>query len=297
MKFAAIDIGSNAVRLQIARLNDGTGSELFKKVEFVRIPIRLGDDAFREKKISKEKRQVFYKAMEAFKLLMEAYNVEHYLACATSAMREAKNGEKIAKKVEKETGLHIDIIDGKRESELILKSVTHFLEPNKTYLIIDVGGGSTEMTVIKNREAFDSVSFNVGAVRLLDNSVKKSAWKEMEVYVKSHVGEVQHTNAIATSGTINKITSMISDAKDQLITTAQLETFYNDIIRYPFAERISKFKLNPDRADVMVPSAEIYLKILKWADIEKLYAPSAGLKDGILYELIEKLNPQLSETE
>lgn len=291
MKFAAIDIGSNAVRLQIARLNDDGSNEPYKRVEFVRIPIRLGDDAFKKKKISREKRQVFYKAMEAFKLLMEAYNVEHYMACATSAMREAENGIKIAEKVEKNTGLKIDIIDGKRESELILKSITHLFKEGKTYLAIDVGGGSTEMTVIKDRIAHDSVSFNIGTVRLLDGGVKSKAWKEVEEYVTSHMNEVQQTNAIATSGTINKIASIINpSSKEQSITATQLDEFYRNIKSMTMAERIEFYKLNPDRADVIEPSADIYLRILKWANIQKLFAPSAGLKDGILYELIEKFN-------
>jgi len=289
MKFAAIDIGSNAVRLQIARLNDGLGNEPYKRVEFIRIPIRLGDDAFKEKKIGKEKRQIFYKAMEAFKLLMEAYGVEHYMACATSAMREAKNGEKIADKVEKNTGLKIDIIDGKRESQLILKSIQHFFKPDKNYLTIDVGGGSTEMTVIKNCKAYDSISFDVGTVRFLDNGINKKTWKELEEYVKNHVSDVQHTNAIATSGTINKIASIINPTSKELaITTQQLDEFYKNIKRMNLNERIEFYKLNPDRADVIEPSADIYLKILKWADIQQMYAPSAGLKDGILYELLEK---------
>lgn len=289
MKFAAIDIGSNAVRLQIARLNDGAGIEPYKKVEFVRIPIRLGDDAFKEKRIGKEKRKVFYKAMEAFKLLMEAYGVEHYMACATSAMRESKNGERIAEKVEKNTGLVIDIIDGKRESQLILKSIQHFFKPDKNYLTIDVGGGSTEMTVIKNCKPYDSVSFDVGTVRFLDNGINKKTWKELEAYVKNHVTDVQHTNAIATSGTINKIASIINPTSKELaITTQQLDEFYKTIKGKSMSERIEFYKLNPDRADVIEPSADIYLKILKWADIQQMYAPSAGLKDGILHELLEK---------
>ena len=288
MKFAAIDIGSNAVRLQIARLNDTSGTEPYKRVEFVRIPIRLGDDAFKEQKIGKEKRQVFYKAMEAFKLLMEAYGVEHYMACATSAMREASNGNKIAEKVERNTGLKIDIIDGKRESELILKSIAHLFKPEKNYLTIDVGGGSTEMTVIKNCKAYDSVSFNIGTVRLLDNGINKKAWKELEEYVKSHVTDVQHTNAIATSGTINKIASIINPSSAELkISTQQLDDFYKNIKTMTMKSRIEFYKLNPDRADVIEPSADIYLRILKWADIQQLSAPSAGLKDGILHELLE----------
>lgn len=287
MKIAAIDIGSNAVRLQIARINHEAG-EPFKKVEFVRIPIRLGDDAFNEGKISKAKRDIFLKAMQSFALLMEVYEVEHYMACATSAMREAKNGYKITDKVLEKTGLKIDIINGKRESELILKSIQHHLQPGKSYLTIDVGGGSTEMTVIKDKKAFDSVSFDVGTIRLLDNAVKKKSWDEIEAYVKSHEKDCTNAEAIATSGTINKIAQMINPAAEPHITTAQLDAFYKDVKKLSMKERIEKYKLNPDRADVIAPSASIYLKILGWGNINKLYAPSAGLKDGILYELLEK---------
>jgi exopolyphosphatase/guanosine-5'-triphosphate,3'-diphosphate pyrophosphatase len=289
LKIAAIDIGSNAVRLQIARLNNEHGEEPFKKVEFVRIPIRLGDDAFKEGKISKEKRDLFYKAMHAFQLLMEAYDVESYMACATSAMREAKNGFKMADKVFDKIGLKIDIINGDRESELILKSIKHHLKPGKSYLTIDVGGGSTEMTVIKNLKAYDPVSFDVGTIRLLDNAVKKKTWEEIEHYVKDHLKDFNDAEAIATSGTINKIAMIINpaNAADPHITTAQLDMFYKDVKKMSMKERIEKYKLNPDRADVIAPSASIYLKILGWANIDKLHAPSAGLKDGILYELLE----------
>lgn len=289
MKIAAIDIGSNAVRLQIARINNEIGEEPFKKVEFVRIPIRLGDDAFNEGKISKEKRQIFYKAMQSFALLMDVYEVEAYMACATSAMREAKNGDKIVDKVLEKSGVKIDIINGKRESELILKSIQQHLKPGKSYLTIDVGGGSTEMTVIKDRRAYDSVSFDVGTIRLLDNAVKKKTWDEIEKYVKDHVNDFTNAEAIATSGTINKIAMIINPAVDPHITTTQLENFYKDVKKMSMRERIEKYKLNPDRADVIAPSASIYLKILGWGNIDKMHAPSAGLKDGILYELLEKI--------
>jgi exopolyphosphatase / guanosine-5'-triphosphate,3'-diphosphate pyrophosphatase len=288
VKFAAIDIGSNAVRLQIAQINDNA-KEPFKKVEFVRVPIRLGDDAFNQGKIGKEKRKIFYKAMQSFQLLMELYEVEHYMACATSAMREAKNGEKIVQRVHDNTGIKINIINGKRESELILKSITQHLKPAKSYLTIDVGGGSTEMTVIKNRKAFDSVSFDVGTVRLLDHAVKEKSWFQIEEYVKSHIKDLDDAEAIATSGTINKIAMIINPSVDPHITTLQLEAFYKDVKKLSMKERIEKYRLNPDRADVIAPSASIYLKILGWGNIHTLHAPSAGLKDGILYELLERV--------
>jgi exopolyphosphatase/guanosine-5'-triphosphate,3'-diphosphate pyrophosphatase len=220
---------------------------------------------------------------------MEAYGVDRYMACATSAMREARNGRKMAEKVFHKTGLKIDIIDGRRESELILKSIRHHLQPGKSYLTIDVGGGSTEMTVIKDLKAYDPVSFDVGTVRLLDNAVKKKTWEEIEKYVKDHIKDFHDAEAIATSGTINKIAMIINPATDPHITTSQLDAFYNDVEKMSMKERIDKYKLNPDRADVIAPSACIYLKILNWGNIDKLHAPSAGLKDGILYELLEDL--------
>jgi exopolyphosphatase/guanosine-5'-triphosphate,3'-diphosphate pyrophosphatase len=288
MIIAAIDIGSNAVRLQIARTNDGTFSEPYKRVEFVRIPIRLGDDAFREGKISKPKRHIFYKAMEAFSMLMDVYQVEHYMAFATSALRDAKNAQKIVNKVEENCGLNIEVIDGKKESEIILRSISHMFKPNKSYLTIDVGGGSTEMTVIKNKKAFDSVSFDIGTVRLLDDAIKKSTWQEIENYVKSHMSEVQHSQAIATSGTINKIANIIHPSDEPAITREELSQFYHQIKKMNTQERIDAYKLNPDRADIIEPSSYIYLQLLKWADIEKIMAPSAGLKDGILHTIMDK---------
>ncbi len=287
MKFAAIDIGSNAVRLQIARLNDNP-NEPFKKVEFVRIPVRLGDDAFNKGKISRDKRKTFYKAMQSFKLLMEVFEVNSYMACATSAMREAKNGDKIVAKVREKYGLSIQIIDGKRESELILKSIMHYLKPDHNYLTIDVGGGSTEMTVIQNMRPYDSVSFDVGTVRLLDNAIKKENWRALETYVKDHITAIQNSRAIATSGTINKIANIINPTlTEPSISYDELDRFYHTIKKMSIKQLIETYKLNPDRADVMEHSAYIYLKILKWANIEKLFAPSAGLKDGILFELLE----------
>lgn len=287
MKFAAIDIGSNAVRLQIARLSDDP-KEPFKKVEFVRIPVRLGDDAFNKGKISRDKRKTFYKAMQSFKLLMEVFDVNSYMACATSAMREAKNGKKIVEKVHDEFGLNIQIIDGKRESELILKSIMHYLKPDHNYLTIDVGGGSTEMTVIQNMRPYDSVSFDVGTVRLLDNAIKKENWRALETYVKDHLIDIQNSRAIATSGTINKIANIINPTSTEpSISYEELDRFYHTIKKMSMKQLVDTYKLNPDRADVMEHSAYIYLKILKWANIEKLFAPSAGLKDGILFELLE----------
>lgn len=290
MRFAAIDIGSNAVRLQIARLNDNP-DEPFKKVEFVRVPIRLGDDAFNNKKISREKRKQLYKTMHAFKLLMELFEVKSYMACATSAMREAENNEKIVKRIYEDFGINIKVISGKRESELILKSILHYLKPDRNYLTIDVGGGSTEMTVIENTIVKQSVSVDVGTVRLLDNVIQPENWNQLDQFVKSHTPLISNAKAIATSGTINKIASIVNPSlSEPSITYKELLGFYTTIKKMSINQIIETYKVNPDRADVLEHSAYIYLKILKLANIENLFAPSAGLKDGILFELLEKYN-------
>ncbi|OYU94288.1 MAG: phosphatase [Bacteroidetes bacterium B1(2017)] len=290
MKLAAIDIGSNAVRLQIVRTTDADPNERFKKIEFVRIPVRLGDDAFKEKWISKEKKKVFFKAMAAFKLMIDAFEVDHYMACATSAMREAKNGDKIVKKIEKEFGLKIEIINGKRESELILRSIGNLFEPKKNYLTIDVGGGSTEMTVISNQKVINSVSFDIGTVRMMDGAVKGKTWQTIEHWVKHKTDGLNNLQAVVTSGTINKIFALLTAEQGlQFFSREQLKDFHRKVSKMSVQERIDEFKLNPDRADIIDVSADIYLRILNWANIDTIVSPdNTGLKDGILNELIEK---------
>ncbi len=290
MRLAAIDIGSNAVRLQIVRTVENDPTEKYKKIEFVRIPVRLGDDAFKEKKISKEKRKLFIKAIYAFKLMMDVFEVDYYMACATSAMREASNGQKIAKMIEEEIGLKIHIIDGKRESELILGSIENLFEPNKNYLTIDVGGGSTEMTIISDQKIVSSVSFDIGTVRMMDGAIKEKSWKTIEHWVKHKTEGYEGINAVVTSGTINKIFGLLNPGHDtKVFTRTQLKDFHRKISKMSLQERIDHFKLNPDRADIIDVSADIYLRILNWANIENIYSPdNTELKDGILNELYAK---------
>lgn len=290
MKLAAIDIGSNAVRLQIVRVNEPSSSERFKKLEFVRIPIRLGDDAFKEQWISKEKRKVFLQAMHSFYLLMKAFEVDHYLACATSAMREAKNGKKIVKKVEEEIGLKIQIIDGSKESELILASILHVFEPNKNYLTIDVGGGSTEMTIISNQKIINSISFDIGTVRLMDGAVSEKTWQTIEHWVKHKTAGLTDLQAVVTSGTINKILGLLHPEQTlKSISRNELKEFHRKVSKMSLQERVEKYKLNMDRADIIDVSADIYLRILNWADINTILSPdNSGLKDGIIQLLYRK---------
>jgi exopolyphosphatase/guanosine-5'-triphosphate,3'-diphosphate pyrophosphatase len=289
MKFAAIDIGSNAVRLQIVRVNENPNdSDLFKKLEFVRVPIRLGDDAFKDQFISKEKRKVFKKAMEAFKLIMDAFEVDHYMACATSAMREAENGQKIADKIYEKCGLKINIITGVRESEIILRSIKNYFKPNTNYLTIDVGGGSTELAVIINGKTINSASFNIGTVRMVDGAVNEKTWQTIESWVKHKTEDVPGLEAVVTSGTINKISVMLNPSNPEYFTRNQLKDFHRKVSKMSIIERMDNLKLNPDRADIIDVSADIYLRILNWCSIEKIHAPNAGLKDGILNELYDK---------
>lgn len=284
MIIAAIDIGSNAVRLQIARTSKKNGEDKIKKLEFVRIPVRLGDDAFKHKKIGKEKRKIFYKAMLAFANLMDAYQVEYYLAFATSAMREAINGQKIVDKVKEKYNLKISIIDGKKESEIILKSIEKHFKPDTNYLTIDVGGGSTEMTIIKNKEIVNSISFDIGTVRMVDGEVKEKTWQTMEDWVKHKTNNIDNLVAVVTSGTINKISNIINNGGvDGYFTKTQLRTFHRKVVKMSLKERMEQLKLNPDRADIIELSADIYLRILSWAKIGQVFSPSnSGLKDGIL---------------
>jgi exopolyphosphatase/guanosine-5'-triphosphate,3'-diphosphate pyrophosphatase len=289
-KIAAIDIGSNAVRLQIARINPKDANEPIKKIEFVRVPVRLGDDAFKQRKISKEKRKIFTTAMHAFKLLLEAFEVEHYLACATSAMREAVNGEKITREIKKELGLKIEIIDGKKESAIILHSIKHCFKPQHNYLTIDVGGGSTEMTLVCDSKIISSVSFNLGTVRLMDGEVSEKTWQNIEEWVKSKTQNTANLEAVVTSGTITKISSLINKGGiEGNFTRSELKEFHRKVLKMSIPERMERFKLNPDRADIIDVSADIYLRILNWANINQIYAPAnSGLKDGILKLLYDK---------
>ena len=289
MKLAAIDIGSNAVRLLIVRVNENPNDkELFKKLEFVRVPIRLGDDSFKYQRISKEKSKIFKKAMQSFKLMMDAFEVDHYMACATSAMREADNGKKIAEKIYDKCGLKINIITGVRESEIILRSIKDYFKPNTNYLTIDVGGGSTELAVVRDGKMLNSASFNIGTVRMVDGAVNEKTWQTIEHWVKHKTENIPDLEAVVTSGTINKISFMLNPENAENFTREQLKAFHRKVSKMSIMERMDNLKLNPDRADIIDVSADIYLRILNWGNIEIVHAPNAGLKDGILNELYDK---------
>lgn len=289
MRFAAIDIGSNAVRLLIADITKNEKGYGFKKNTLVRVPLRLGDDAFLDQKISPKKTEDLVKTMSAFKNLMDVYHVSKYLACATSAMREAGNGKEIIKKIKKEANIDLEIIEGQREANIIYSNhIEQNLDGHKSYLYIDVGGGSTELSVFVNKQPIASKSFNIGTIRILDNQDKDETWEDMKLWVKKHTRDLKNLAGIGTGGNINKLFRMSGEKEDTPLTFIKLKSLYNELNSYSLKERITIMKLNQDRADVIIPACEIYLTLMKWTGIKQIYVPKVGMVDGIINLLIEE---------
>lgn len=291
LRYAAIDIGSNAVRLLIADITQqGDDKEPgFKKNTLVRVPLRLGDDAFLDQELSPKKIDDLVKTMMAFRNLMDVYNVTQYLACATSAMREAKNGKEVIEKVKELANINIEIIEGQREASIIYSNhIEENLDIKKSYLYIDVGGGSTEISVFVNKQPIASKSFNIGTIRILDNQDKEETWNEMKEWIKQNTKELKQVVGIGTGGNINKLFRMSGEKDDMPLSFLKLKNMYNELNAYSLKERISVLKLNPDRADVIIPACEIYLTIMKWAGVKQIFVPKVGMVDGIINLLIEE---------
>ncbi len=283
-KYAAIDIGSNAVRLLISNIIEEKGKPVrFKKSSLVRVPVRLGADVFIKEKISKTNKERMLKTMQAFSLLMQTHNVVRYKACATSAMREAKNGQQIADLVLQETGIKIDIIGGEEEAAIIAATdLQSYIDENKTYLYVDVGGGSTEFSVIDKGEKVSSKSFKIGTVRLLNDVVKKEAWQELEEWIKAETARFEKIDVIGSGGNINKIFKISGKTLGKPLSYFYLTSYYNTLQTYSYEERISQLDLNQDRADVIIPATRIYLSAMKWSGAKDIYVPKIGLADGII---------------
>ena len=289
LRYAAIDIGSNAVRLLIADITKTEKGYEFKKNTLVRVPLRLGDDAFLDNRISERKMEDLIKTMIAFKNLMDVYHVTKYLACATSAMREADNGKEVIRKIKKQANVDIEIIEGQREANIIYANhIEENLDINKSYLYIDVGGGSTELSVFVNKVPVASKSFDIGTIRILDNKDKDETWEEMRVWVKEHTRNLKSLAGIGTGGNINKLFKMSEEKEGMPLTFQKLKTMYNDLNNHSLKERIQIFGLNPDRADVIIPAAEIFITLMKWTGIKQVYVPRVGMADGIINLLIEE---------
>ncbi|MEN2284411.1 phosphatase [Algoriphagus sp. SE2] len=294
MKLAAVDIGSNAIRLQITNVTYYEGIYNFKKIEYLRFPLRLGLDVFHSQKISEINRHKFLKLMKAFKILIDLYEVEDCMACATSAMRESVNGEDIIKEVNDEIGLKISIIDGNKEAELINKSLDGYID-DKTYLHIDVGGGSTELNIYNKKIKIASQSFQIGSLRALEDKVLEPVWESMEEFINESIDTKSGIISIGTGGNITKIFELTNPRKNKkFLELSTISETIQFIETYTFEERINKLNLNEDRADVIIPAGKIYERIMNAANSKKILVPDLGLKDEIIQLLFNNnKKPQL----
>ncbi|WP_369998297.1 Ppx/GppA phosphatase family protein [Winogradskyella sp.] len=283
-KYAAIDIGSNAVRLLISNIIEQDNEKVvFKKNSLVRVPIRLGADVFVNGEISEYNQERMVDTMTAFSLLMKSHGVVRYKACATSAMREAKNSEPLSKKIFETCGINIDIIDGEEEAAIIAETdLNTYIDPNKTYLYVDVGGGSTEFSIIHNGNKVKSKSFKIGTVRLLNDIVKNETWVELEEWIKENTIQYDKIDLIGSGGNINKIFKISRKDVGKPLTYFYLSNYYNTLQSYSYEERITKLELNQDRADVIIPATRLYLSAMKWSGAKDIYVPKIGLSDGII---------------
>ena len=286
-KYAAIDIGSNAVRLLIAIIIEEEGKPArFKKSSLVRVPIRLGADVFLKNTISNVNKRRLKDTMMAFKLLMKSHKVEKYKACATSAMREAANGNEIAQEIFEHSKIQIDIIDGEEEAAIIAETDLHeYIDNDRNYVYVDVGGGSTEFSIIHNGEKVTSKSFRIGTVRLLNDIVKRETWLELENWIKANTAKYDKVDVIGSGGNINKIFKISGKAIGKPLTYFYLSTYYHTLKSYSYEERITELDLNQDRADVIIPAMQIYLSAMKWGKAKHIYVPKIGLSDGIIKSL------------
>ncbi len=285
-KYGAIDIGSNAVRLLIANVIEEKDKETtFKKSSLVRVPIRLGADAFVSGEISETNIKRMIDAMKAFKLLMKVHGVEEYKGCATSAMREAKNGKEVVAAIFKKTAIEIEIINGKKEAAIISSTdIKDLINSDETYLYVDVGGGSTELTVFSKGEIINSKSFKIGTVRLINNTkeVNNKIFKKVEEWIKENTKGHKRISLIGSGGNINKIFKMSGRDVGKPISYIYMNAQYHFLKNMSYEDRISELSLNPDRADVIVPATKIYLSAMKWSGARKIYVPKIGLSDGII---------------
>jgi len=288
LKLAAIDIGSNAIRFQISTVLDNAPQVLFKKLEYVRFPLRLGHDVFSTGRISTKSAEKFKKLMKAFRLLIELYEVDDYMFCATSAMRESENGLELVTEVQEQIGISIHVIDGNREAEFINRAISSYLA-TKTYLHIDVGGGSTELNLYFNGKKIRTRSFKIGSVRVLEHNDSPIMWEDMEHWVRENIKKSYgKVTAVGTGGNISKIFDLALSKPGKTISIKKVKQIRDMIDSYSIEQRIYKLQMNPDRADVIIPAANIYLKVMEWAHAASILVPEVGLKDGIIFHLYEK---------
>ena len=288
-KYAAIDIGSNAVRILVTSVVSYKKKTVFLKNALVRVPIRLGQDAFTNGNISDKNIKRMIKSMKAFKLLMEVHGVKDYLAFATSALRDAKNGSYLVEKVLKKSGIKIEIIDGKKEAKIISNTnVFDTINKEKTFLYVDIGGGSTEFSILINGKRNQSKSFKIGTVRLLNSKVEQVTLDEAETWVRRHTLMHERIYLLGTGGNINKLHKIANINDNSPISYLTLKALYNQLDALTYEERIVDLGLNPDRSDVILLAAKLFIKILNWSGAKDIYVPKVGLSDGMIRELYKR---------
>ena len=284
-KYAAVDIGSNAIRLLIVGVLKTNSVHKYRKISLVRVPIRLGQDVFLYKKISNEKLKLLLNTLKAFKLLMSVHNIDRYKICATSAMRESKNSKEVLKRVRKKLNLDINIISGKEEASIIANVFAKDFNNHKNLLYVDVGGGSTELTIIDKGKIVESKSFKIGTVRILNNLVKTKVWAEYEKWIRNNTKEHKHISTIASGGNANKLLKISGKKIAEPMSIDLIKEIFVELNNHSFDERVIKFNLNIDRADVIIPATEIYLKSMKFSKSNQIIIPRIGLADGIIRKI------------
>lgn len=291
MMLAAIDIGSNAARLLITEAIVHQGKTHFNKQNLFRIPLRLGFDVFETGNISEEKRRMILEMMLGFKHLLQVYKVEAVKACATSAMRDAKNAASIIKEVKEKTGIQIEVITGDMEANLVYENhIAEYLNKDHAYMYIDVGGGSTEISIFAQDTLQFKHSFNIGTIRLLKGKVEESEWNSMKDSIKVACRPHKHVVAIGSGGNINKVFSMSKKKEGKPLDLDLLKDYYKELNMLPIQDRINRYGLRDDRADVIVPALEIYINAMKWAGAEEIFVPKIGVADGLIQHLWEELH-------
>jgi exopolyphosphatase/guanosine-5'-triphosphate,3'-diphosphate pyrophosphatase len=291
VRLAAIDIGSNAARLLIIDVISGIqGRPEFVKTALVRVPLRLGFDVFDKGEISAFKTEKLLKTIKSYKLLLDVYEVKHLKACATSAMRDAINAAEIIKKVKAETGIQIQIISGQEEASFIYENhIADNMNIEESYLYIDVGGGSTELTFFSDGKLIFKESFNIGTIRLLKNQVTEGQWDEMKEFIRQRTKGFHHVTAIGSGGNINKIFSISKRKEGKPLSLELLRDYYKEFSQLSIQQRMSVYKLREDRADVIVPALLIHINVMRWAETEDIFVPKIGLADGLIHTLYEEV--------
>ena len=289
LKFAAIDIGSNAIRLLIYQVVEDAKGVLFNKNETYRVPLRLGQESFDHQHISAPTILKLVYTMIAFDKLMKVHEVVNYRACATSAMRDAKNNHEIVKEIKEKTGIKIEIISGQEEADYIYANhLFQSMSSERPFLYMDVGGGSTELTLFHRNVAEASISFKIGTIRLLQDKVSEETWDEMKKWVKENCKGKKNLEIIGSGGNINQLGKLAGSRKKSELTYEVMKDIYQDIKKLTYEERISEMGMKPDRADVIVPAAEIFLNVMRWSDAEAINVPKTGMGDGVIRKLYEE---------